>query len=284
MSVAITHEKMQVRGPVEFTHILSLSFSMRANEHGLMKVQGYISPVSNCLRDLEGQDFCLFTLQEPTARERKPTFRGTADKFQVIRSGEVFFAEGQIIGATAALDITLKSRSFQNVDMTYRQVVEEILCDIPNASADFSDAADQAIGKPLIQYEETDWAFIKRLASMVGTQLIPDCTTPFPRFSFGQVPKSSKELTADEYMLIMDKRFYEQGSSLTGMYKPDFFCYLVPNHQFVQLGPRWISRGSPWSYASRTRFSKTESYSTPTKSAARAGSASRKSKIRSSSG
>ena len=43
--------------------------------------------------------------------------------------------------------------------MTYRQVVEEILRDTPNAFADFSDVADQAIGKPLIQYEETDWAF-----------------------------------------------------------------------------------------------------------------------------
>ena len=237
--MAITHEKMQVCGPVKFTHILDLSFRMRANQHGVMYLQGYINDASaatDCLQDFEGQDFCLFTLHEPTARERKPTFRGTADKFQVMRRGEVFLAKGKIIGATAELDITLKSRSFQNVDMTYRQVVEEILCDTPNASADFSDIADQTIGKPLIQYEETDWAFIKRLASMLGTQLIPDTTTPFPRFSFGQISKSSKELAADEYALIMDERFYELGSSLAGVYKPDFFCYLVPSYQFVQLG------------------------------------------------
>lgn len=243
MVMAITHEKMQVCGPVEFTHILNLSFSMRANQHGVMHLQGYInadSAPTDCLQDFEGQDFCLFTLHEPTARERKPTFRGTANKFQAIRSGEAFLAEGQIIGATAELDITLKSRSFQNVDMTYRQVVEEILRDTPNASADFSDVADQAIGKPLIQYEETDWKFIKRLASMLGTQLIPDTTTPFPRFSFGQVSKSSKELVADEYALAMDERFYELGSSLAGMYKPDFFCYLVPSYQFVQLGTQVV--------------------------------------------
>lgn len=243
MAVAITHEKMQVCGPIEFTHILNLSFSMRANQHGVMHLQGYInvdSASTACLQDFEGQDFCLFTLHEPTARERKPTFRGTADKFQVIRSGEVFLAKGQIIGATAELDITLKSRSFQNVDMTYRQVVEEILRDTPNAFADFSDVADQAIGKPLIQYEETDWAFIKRLASMLGTQLIPDATTPFPRFSFGPVSKSSKELTADEHTLTMDERFYELGSSLAGMYKPDFFCYLVPSYQFVQFGAQVV--------------------------------------------
>ena len=243
MVMAITHEKMQVCGPVEFSHILNLSFCMRANQHGVMHLQGYIvadSVSADCLQDFEGQDFCLFTLHEPTARERKPTFRGTADKFQVIRSGEVFLAKGQIIGATAELDITLKSRSFQNVDMTYRQVVEEILRDTPNAFADFSDVADQAIGKPLIQYEETDWAFIKRLASMLGTQLIPDTTTPFPRFSFGQVSKSSRELTADDFTLIMDERFYELGSSLAGMYKPDFFCHLVPSYQFVQLGAQVV--------------------------------------------
>lgn len=239
MAVATTHEKMLIQGPIEFIHILELSLHTRSNEHGYMSVQGYLNPelaLSNSLRNLEGSDFSLFTLQKEDADKLHPAFFGTADLFKVNRTGEVFFAKTHIVGATALLDVELKSRSFQDVNMTYRQVVETVLCDTPNASADFADIANQPIQKPLIQYEETDWAFIKRLASMLGTQLIPDCTTPYPRFSFGYVSQPIGDLAADEYAVIQDSRFYALGSTEAGLYKPDFLCYMVPSLQYYRLG------------------------------------------------
>lgn len=239
MAVATTHEKMLIRGPVEFIHILELSLHTRSNEHGYMTVQGYLnseSAQSNSLLDLEGNDFSLFTLQKEDADKLHPAFFGTADLFKVDRTGEVFFAKTHVVGATAQLDVELKSRSFQDVTMTYRQVVETVLRDTPNASAEFADIADQPIQKPLIQYEETDWAFIKRLASMLRTQLIPDCTTPYPRFSFGYVSQTIGELASDEYAVIQDPRFYALGSTESGLYKPDFLCYVVPSLQYHRLG------------------------------------------------
>ena len=246
MAVATTHEKMLIRGPVEFIHILELSLHTRSNEHGYMTVQGYLnseSAQSNSLRDLEGNDFSLFTLQKEDAGKLQPAFFGTADLFKVNRTGEVFFAKTHVVGATAQLDVELKSRSFQDVTMTYRQVVETVLHDTPNASADFADIADQSIQKPLIQYEETDWAFIKRLASMLRTQLIPDCTTPYPRFSFGYVSQTIGELASDEYAVIQDPRFYALGSTESGLYKPDFLCYVVPSLQYHRLGSQVTFNG-----------------------------------------
>ena len=246
MAVATTHEKMLIRGPVEFIHILELSLHTRSNEHGYMTVQGYLnseSAQSNSLRDLEGNDFSLFTLQKEDEGKLQPAFFGTADLFKVNRTGEVFFAKTHVVGATAQLDVELKSRSFQDVTMTYRQVVETVLHDTPNASADFADIADQSIQKPLIQYEETDWAFIKRLASMLRTQLIPDCTTPYPRFSFGYVSQTIGELASDEYAVIQDPRFYALGSTESGLYKPDFLCYVVPSLQYHRLGSQVTFNG-----------------------------------------
>lgn len=246
MAVATTHEKMLIRGPVEFIHILELSLHTRSNEHGYMTVQGYLnseSAQSSSLRDLEGNDFSLFTLQKEDAGKLQPAFFGTADLFKVNRTGEVFFAKTHVVGATAQLDVELKSRSFQDVTMTYRQVVETVLRDTPNASADFADIADQSIQKPLIQYEETDWAFIKRLASMLRTQLIPDCTTPYPRFSFGYVSQTIGELASDEYAVIQDPRFYALGSTESGLYKPDFLCYVVPSLQYHRLGSQVTFNG-----------------------------------------
>lgn len=239
MIAATTHEKLQVHGPINFSHILGLSLSLRGNQHGRMKIQGYLleeSAPRDSIQELAGRNFCLLTPCDPLTNSLKPTFYGTACNFNVNRVGNVFLGETEIVGATALLDAEPRSRSFQNIDMTYRQVVEEILKDTPNASADFSTSADQAIQKPLIQYEETDWTFIKRLASMLGTQLIPDCTTPFPFFYFGQVPHGQGTLCADEYSHLLDKRFYELGSSECGLYKPDFMCYTARDVQYYNLG------------------------------------------------
>lgn len=131
--------------------------------------------------------------------------------------------------------------------MTYKQVVEDILSDTPNASAVFAEIANQPIKKPLIQYKETDWEFIKRLASMLNTQLIPDCTTPFPYFSFGQVPQIAEALSADEYVIVSDSRFYEMGSSEVGLYKPNFMCYSVPSSQFYRVGDQTVFLGQTMS-------------------------------------
>ena len=220
-----THEKIMVHGPLNFSHILGLSLHVQGNQHGCMTVRGYLDPISaqrDSQRDLEGCFFCLQALRSMDSEAPSPVFWGTADNFHVHQVGDVFIADIRIITPTAMLDVIPRSRSFQDISMTYKQVVEDILNDTPNASAAFAEIANQPIGKPLIQYKETDWEFIKRLASMLNTQLIPDCTTPFPYFSFGQVPQMAETLSADEYMVISDSRFYEMGSSEGGLYKPEF--------------------------------------------------------------
>ena len=105
------------------------------------------------------------------------------------------------------LDLMPRSRSFQDTTMTYRQVVEDVLSDTPNASADFSEVANQTINKPIIQYQETDWDFIKRLASMLGVQLLPTYMSDLPHFSFGVTGQDAGIMEADEYTITFDTRF-----------------------------------------------------------------------------
>ena len=241
MAIAATHEKILIQGPIRFQHISALSFDMRSNQHGHMSVKGYFCPDSaqnDSVQELTGRDFCLFAPKDEESKKLHPIFFGTADTSCVGRIGDVYVANMNLISATSQLDIEPKSRSFQNVDMSYRQVVENVLSYTPNASADFDAIADQPIKKTLIQYEETDWAFIKRLASMLGVSLMADVTTPFPRFSFGQTGQSQAELSANEFSILMDQRFYSLGSSEAGQYKPDFLCYRVPSLQYYPLGSK----------------------------------------------
>lgn len=239
MAVTATYERIQIRGSIEFTKILDISMHGRGNQHGSMCVKGYLdsnSAQQESYQDLEGQVFTLYAPKGISENTLHPIFSGVVRSCNIHRENELFFAVLHLVGVTLVLDLTPRSRSFQDITMTYRQVVEDVLKDTPNAPADFSEVANQPIGKPIIQYQETDWVFIKRLASMLGVQLLPTYMSDLPHFSFGVTAQDTNIIETNEYTVALDNRFYELGSSEAGKYKADFICYSVPSVQYFGLG------------------------------------------------
>ena len=239
MTVTATHERIQIRGPVQFIKILDISLHACGNQHGSMCIKGYLNPDSaqtESYQDLEGQVFTLYAPKGQSENTLHRIFSGIVRSCNIHRENNLFLAVFYLTGVTFVLDLMPRSRSFQDTTMTYRQVVEDVLSDTPNASADFSEVANQTINKPIIQYQETDWDFIKRLASMLGVQLLPTYMSDLPHFSFGVTGQDAGIMEADEYTITFDNRFYELGSSEAGVYKADFICYRVPSTQFWSLG------------------------------------------------
>lgn len=97
------------------------------------------------------------------------------------------------------------SQSFQDLDLTYEQVLKKVLLDQPGAEIIDSVTQGAAIPDFLIQYEESDWTFLVRLASHFGTFLIPDCCAAHGRAYFG-LPDLGEEtvLYGEEYQQIKD--------------------------------------------------------------------------------
>lgn len=93
---------------------------------------------------------------------------------------------GSLVSGTVLLDTVLKSRSFQDVSLTYRQVIEMVLQDTADAGVIFAAGTfDRPIGLPILQYRETDWQFINRMASRCDSFILPDIGQPKPWFYFG---------------------------------------------------------------------------------------------------
>ncbi|GAB6085919.1 contractile injection system protein, VgrG/Pvc8 family [Alkaliphilus crotonatoxidans] len=85
------------------------------------------------------------------------------------------------------LDITRKSRSFQNASLTYGQLAKRVLQHYDHAYTMFPDSTieNEVTGKPYVQYQETDWDFLKRLASDRNIGLVPAATQRNIKFYFG---------------------------------------------------------------------------------------------------
>ena len=98
-------------------------------------------------------------------------------------------------------------------------------------------------GGTLIQYQETDWNFLKRMASKLGLPLVPDISYYYPRFYLGLPEGEKKELgeilSCD---MCFDGRYYAvSGKCLVD--REDFICYDVVTRTSLSLGDRVTYEG-----------------------------------------
>ena len=91
------------------------------------------------------------------------------------------------------MDKQRKNRSFQNINLNYSDIVTKIITEYSGKNFELT-APKTPINGPLIQYQETDWQFIKRIASYQETVIVPDVILDELIFSFGYPTGGDKTL------------------------------------------------------------------------------------------
>ena len=105
-------------------------------------------------------------------------------------------------------------------------------------------AGDEQPGfRRCLQHQETDWRFLKRMASQLGLPLVPDTSYYYPRFYLGLPEGEKRELgeiiSCD---LCFDGRYYAvSGKCLVD--REDFICYDVVTRTSLSLGDRVTYEG-----------------------------------------
>lgn len=100
-------------------------------------------------------------------------FRGIIQKSEIRHIGSVYYLTLNCVSNSFKLDIKKKSRSFQDKNMTYKNIMNQIASDYEASQIlDFTTNGSK-IENLIVQYEETDWEFLKRLASRFNSGIIP---------------------------------------------------------------------------------------------------------------
>ena len=94
-----------------------------------------------------------------------PLFYGIIQNAEISHEVQFTHITIQAISGTWLMDQDCKQRSFQNTSMCYAELVDKVCCTYQGYHAMMESNSDETIGIPLIQYEETDWAFLQRVAS-----------------------------------------------------------------------------------------------------------------------
>lgn len=182
--------------PFPMIEIIECQIKKEVNEHMRAYISGYINDkdvLSKCMPDTE------ITIEITDDNGEVHTFfRGITDKISNTEEGFLTKLEIHAISKTTLLDSTEKVRFFYNKKQTYKEIVRYIVSDNKNASVIMNRVSEKPCNI-IAQYRETDWQFLKRLASCLNTVLVPDCTNSHICFFFGLPTKDDAELDVAFY-------------------------------------------------------------------------------------
>ena len=168
-----------------------------------------------------------------------PLFKGIILNITIKAVMGVYYLEAEAISNTYNMDVKLNSRSFQNKDMTYKALVENVISSYAGADSIHMVPDDKGIEKLIVQYNETDWEFLMRMASRFNTSLVTDATATSPKFWFG-IPEGINKGKLEDFNYSVSKRISDFRNSsenfIDGIAEDDFIYYEVETDKILDIG------------------------------------------------
>ena len=256
----ITHQCLRVKG-IDFLRLQNMTIHHRPNHFAFMQLIGeadaaVMEPfmtkseetlITVCVIDLQGEETVIF--------------RGYILKFHLREKKHYSQVKILLADASYRLDLQKERKSFQNLQKNYGVIVSEA-CQ-QNGLGDkvqvIMKVPDKPIGEFILQLDETDWAFARRMASHFGVPVFTDCLAEHPVLFIGLPQKEGKESVLDraEYSICYrdGKRQFWQENALADKRQSmaeDFVCRFVESDEYLPLGAKVSFEGKSYYIAAVT--------------------------------
>lgn len=172
-------------------------------------------------------------------KKPKTMFQGVVTDVRVKTVGQVSTLYVTAHSNTIMLDALKSSYSYQDTSRSYQSIVKEVLGRNKGSKAIYDSSASNATDKFTLQYKETDWEFIKRLASEKNLPLIPDYTSENPCFYYGcKFGEQVHTLNVVEYTAGKNIKTYQKDSAnyIDGAQEKEYITYNVKSATLLKLG------------------------------------------------
>jgi hypothetical protein len=239
MEHTATYAEIEIM-PYTFTHLHELKITKTVNDHAYMTCTGIISEDNRELyvRASDDKTQVKAFIKDDNGK-RQPLFRGIALNVEEKVVNGVHYLSVEAISHTYELDIKRRQRSFQNPKLTYTSLIESIMGDYPHGETMDVVSAKQPIGTFIMQYDETDWQFLKRMASHFYSPLVPAVGYGVPKFYFGLPMGLSKgEVKASNFTVTKRVGAYQTAADnhIPGVKDIDFIQYITTTGKLLEPG------------------------------------------------
>ncbi|QTL98669.1 hypothetical protein GM661_12195 [Iocasia frigidifontis] len=184
-AAALTYTEHQLKiEPFEFAILNKFKISREIYQHSVLEVQGVIKKENRhkYYQYLREQEDPTITITYDND-DRKILFKGIIEEFGLgTRENQTHYLRIKAFSYSKLLARRRRNRVFQNIGTSYQGVFDKIKSQNLEFHIDFADtsvASTPLINEDypvVIQYKESEWDFIKRLATYVNQILIVDDT------------------------------------------------------------------------------------------------------------
>lgn len=143
-------------------------------------------------------------------------FKGLIEEVGVTHVGGLYKVTIKGVSYSYMLDTRRTSRSFQDKDMTYEQLVADVVHAYPKGDIIDKVSEGAVLNQLIVQYQETDWAFLKRLASHFNKTILPISTYTGAKLIFGDNRGVDRgRLETYDFSVSKDLKRYKEASENT---------------------------------------------------------------------
>ena len=251
--------------PFDDLKITELEGVQQVNEHGELVFSGL-------MRGEKESEYISWALKKnplvsvnvcSDSGEEKILFQGVLVDFEIQAQNDVRYLTGVLRTNTYLLDLIPHKRSFQADRLQY----QNLLTTVNNGYTDYifimAKGAGSNIPGLVMQYDETDWAFIKRMASRFHTVVIPDSQRDHIAYTFG-LPEDGVHYAVETNIFSIAKNAGQIiESEDQRMPRADTFFYVLNSREIYRLGDCVTLNGVPLRvYSIKTKMEGSELYHT----------------------
>lgn len=232
----IASSQIKIISRIKIKQLLKFSYDILPNEHAIATIIGRLEGEEQDWKKVLEREQEEVRIVFETEQGEETVFSGYLTQFHLEEQTGLPIVTMQVSSGTILLDRVKVKQSYQDISCSYAEIVEKAIKKTNMASCICTIGEELFPEKPLFQYGESNWEFVRRLASQLKGVLYPDISTPFPRFYFGfPKEKETKELKGKGYQVGVSKRFYELGGTQAAYMPQDFIYYQVETSQNIAL-------------------------------------------------
>ena len=189
----ILHKDIVIEGRIGFSMISSLRIEESLNNHAIAYISGVLHEhvtVEEVYQLNFDSNFRIKAIVNSTSgteegMEEKVIFAGVPVDLTLKNMSGVKHLALTLKSHSIKLDTKRVNRSFQDINNPYKAVFKQIVeLDYQGALVD-TVSKGKTQGRLIIQYEETDWQLLKRLASQLNAVILPHMEANIPQIGIG---------------------------------------------------------------------------------------------------
>lgn len=171
--VELTSGTVYIDSKIPIEQILDLSIIAKVDNHAEMNFRGIVTDamIYNFPR-LEKEKISIIFRK---AEVEETLFTGYIEQYIIQREADYNVITIYSKSLTSQIDEIQELNFFQNIHQTYRDLLMEVIRSYGWIGV--GSQYNQETQRVFLQYKESTWSFIKRIASHMGVFVIPDITS-----------------------------------------------------------------------------------------------------------